>query len=160
MEQLKFYRWSGSVRLIQYGSWNMIVDDTAITAVSFDYTSHWHRLWIDWNIKTWYNDLLGFTVVRLTCKLGNDGEYSVLWFELTVNLPHLNYWWLNIITKMTDIGVCSYQNRELTQLICKSFFFNVTVSEDLQFFISSIRACVRNRPSALILCYRLLHPLS
>jgi len=133
-------QWSGSVRLIQFRSCILTSDETTCITVSFVDTSHWHQRWIVWYIKMWYNDLFICTVMRLTCKLGKDGEYSVLGFELCVNLRHVNYWWLNMISKMNDLRVCSYQNRELTQLIRKSFLKNVTGREgDLQFCINLLR---------------------
>lgn len=137
MEQLKHYKWSGSVRVIQHGSSILTSDDTACTTVSFVDTSHWHQRWIDWYIKMWYNDLLVCSVIRLTCKLDKDGEYSVLGFELCVNLRHVNYWWLNMIPKMNDLRVCSNQNRELKQLICKSFL-KIWLAEKMIFNFASI----------------------
>jgi len=153
MEQLKHYKWSGSVRLIQHGSCILTADDTACITASFVDTSHWHQRWIDWYIKMWYNDLLICLVIRLTCKLDKDGEHSVLDFELCVIFSHVNYLRPNVISKMNDLRVCSYQNRELTQLICKSFFKNVTGREDdIQFCINLLRVFVGKRPSVLLLC--------
>jgi hypothetical protein len=155
MEQLKYY--NGLAVSAWFNTdpafWPQMTP-LVCTTVSFADTSHWHQRWIVWYIKMWYNDLLICTIMRLTCKLGKDVEYSVLGFELCVNLRHVNYWWLNMISKMNDLRVCSYQNRELTQLIRKSFLKNVTGREgDLQFCINFVTCLVGKRPSVLHLCY-------